>query len=129
MTRNPYTRLSVIRQFQLFEGQTLLLLCRCLEAAGELRVSIYQHTGVSRTACLDAELHLRLLVRPRGKVVVLAQEVVIVCLCLKDTEIHATSKQGNTTNSALESLHSLQRGACSRIRPHAREPDWACTCC
>ena len=40
---------------------------------------------------------------------VLAQEVVIVCLCLKDTEIHATSKQGNTTNSALESLHSLQR--------------------
>ena len=62
---------------------------------------------VSRTACLGAELHLRLLVRPRGKVVVLAQEVVIVCLCLKDTEIHATSKQGNTTNSALESLHSL----------------------
>ena len=40
---------------------------------------------------------------------VLAQEVVIVCLCLKDTEIHATSKQGNTTNSALESLHSLHR--------------------
>ena len=64
--------------------------------------------AVSRTACLDAELHLRLLVRPRGKVVVLAQEVVIVCLCLKDTEIHAASKQGNTTNSALESLHSLQ---------------------
>ena len=61
----------------------------------------------ARTACLDAELHLRLLVRPRGKVVVLAQEVVIVCLCLKDTEIHATSKQRNTTNSALESLHSL----------------------
>ena len=66
-----------------------------------------KQTAVSRTACLDAELHLRLLVRPRGKVVVLAQEVVIVCLCLKDTEIHATSKQGNTTNSALESLHSL----------------------
>ena len=64
---------------------------------------------VSRTACLDAELHLRLLVRPRGKVVVLAQEVVIVCLCLKDTEIHAASKQGNTTNSTLESLHSLHR--------------------
>ena len=65
------------------------------------------NAGVSRTACLGAELHLRLLVRPRGKVVVLAQEVVIVCLCLKDTEIHASSKQGNTTNSALESLHSL----------------------
>ena len=64
---------------------------------------------VSRTACLDAELHLRLLVRPGGKVVVLAQEDVIVCLCLKDTEIHAASKQGNTTNSALESLHSLHR--------------------
>ena len=68
---------------------------------------LFNFTAVSRTACLDAELHLRLLVRPRGKVVVLAQEVVIVCLCLKDTEIHATSKQGNTTNSALESLHSL----------------------
>ena len=40
---------------------------------------------------------------------VLAQEVVLVCLCLKDTEIHAASKQGNTTNSALESLHSLHR--------------------
>ena len=71
---------------------------------------------VSRTACLGAELHLRLLVRPRGKVVVLAQEVVIVCLCLKDTEIHATSKQGNTTNSALESLHSLQRDVGSYVR-------------
>ena len=68
---------------------------------------------VSRTACLDAELHLRLLVRPRGKDVVLAQEVVIICLCLKNTEIHATSKQGNTTNSALESLHSLQRYSCN----------------
>ena len=72
---------------------------------------------VSRTACLGAELHLRLLVRPRGKVVVLAQEVVIVCLCLKDTEIHATSKQGNTTNSALESLHSLHRSG-SRVTYH-----------
>ena len=74
-------------------------------------------TGVSRTACLDAELHLRLLVRPRGKVVVLAQEVVIVCLCLKDTEIHATSKQGNTTNSALESLHSLHRTDADSLAP------------
>ena len=74
-----------------------------------------------RTVCLGAELHLRPLVRPRGKVVVLAQEVVIVCLYLKDTEIHATSKQGNTTNSALESLHSLHRSAITGIyteNPH-----------
>ena len=47
---------------------------------------------------------------------VLAKEVVIVCLCLKDTEIHATSKQGNTTNSALESLHSLHRSPAAHPR-------------
>ena len=52
---------------------------------------------------------------------VLAQEVVIVCLCLKDTEIHATSKQGNTTNSALERLY-VDEVSCGQKRSFQSVP-------